>query len=114
MTARLLVPAFVLLFVVGCGNSKITKANADLVKDGMTESEVAGILGAPNESQEVKTPDVAGALGGLGALGGMPGLGGGMPKIDLKAKQSVWKSGDKTIAITFVNGKVAMKATTGF
>jgi hypothetical protein len=92
------------LALAGCGGGKISKANADKVNTGMTEKEVSDLLGAPTETAEVAVPDMGGLLGG-GA--GVPG----MPK---KARQSIWKEGDKVIVVTFVDGKVSMKTTNGF
>jgi hypothetical protein len=99
------------LALPGCG-SKITKENADKIKVGMSEKEVTDLLGSPTESEEVELPD-------LGAMfGGMPGLPAGeaapVPKMPKKAKKSVWKEGDKTIAVVFLDGKVNNKETTGF
>jgi hypothetical protein len=97
------------LMLSGCGGSKITKANADKIATGMTEKEVSDILGGPSETSEVEMPDMGAMLGGM-AGGKMPG----MPATPKKAKQSVWKDGDKAIAVTFLDGKVVQKTATGF
>jgi hypothetical protein len=70
----------VCLSIVGCGGSRVSKANADKITKDMTEAQVKDILGAPTETT---------------------GQGGN--------QVSVWKSGDDTISVTFLNGKVAGK-----
>src|SRR5262245_47854676 len=79
----------------GCGgsSSRITKANADKITAGMSEKEVADILGLPNESTEKQL---------------------GLQNLLTLLKQSVWKEGDKIISLTFVNGVVETKTATGF
>jgi hypothetical protein len=96
------------LVLSGCG-SKINKANADKINTGMTEKEVSDILGAPTESSEIAMSDLGGMLGGLPGGGSLPR----MPAMPKKAKQSVWKDGSKSIAVTFVDGKVVQKASAG-
>jgi hypothetical protein len=89
----------------GCGGGKITKANADKINTGMSEKEVADILGPPTDSAEVKLPEMPGGLGG-----DVPG----MPKMPAGAKNSVWKDGNKVITVTFLDGKVTAKVSSGF
>jgi hypothetical protein len=89
----------------GCGGGKITKANADKIKNGMTEKEVTDILGPPTESADASLPDMGAMPGGDVA---------GMPKMPKGAKQAVWKSGSKVIAVSFVDGKVMSKTVSGF
>jgi hypothetical protein len=84
----------------GC-MSRITKDNAEKIKTGMTDQEVSNILGAANETAEVKIPD----------FGGMVGAPNVIPN---GAKSSTWREGDKVITVTFVNGKVFSKTTAGF
>jgi hypothetical protein len=91
------------LGVSGCG-SKISKANADKINTGMTETEVSNLLGPPTESNEVALPDIGGMLGG-----GAPG----MPTMPKKTRQSVWKEGEKAITVMFVDGKVMAKESKG-
>jgi hypothetical protein len=67
------------------GESKITRANADKIKKGMTRAEVEEILGPGKASADVD-----------------------------KAGGYVWSEGGKTIAITFVDGKVETIVKTGF
>jgi hypothetical protein len=40
-------------FLTGCGHSKITKANFEKLKEGMTKAEVVAILGEPTGSELV-------------------------------------------------------------
>jgi hypothetical protein len=97
------------LTLSGCGGSgKISKANADKIKAGMTESEVTAILGAPTENVEAKMPDMSALMPGGMKMPGMkmPGMGG--------IKSSVWKDGDRVITVSFMEGKVMTTATTGF
>ena len=65
--------------LAGCG-SKVSKDNYQKIKSGMSEKEVSDILGSPTETKD------AGA-----------------------GKTLIWKSGDDTISVTFMNDKVAVK-----
>jgi hypothetical protein len=71
------------MVLLGCG-SKITQENFDKVQPGMTQEEVKAILGAPTES----------SAAGIGPISG---------------GTWIWKTGDATIAIQFVSGKVLTK-----
>jgi len=71
-----------LLLLAAC--SKVTQENFARIQNGMTEQEVAAILGSPTESSS-------------GSLLGLSGT------------SSKWIGGDAVIAISFVNGKVALK-----
>ena len=79
------------LMLAGCG-SKVTKSNFDQIKTGMTLAEVEAILGKGTES--------TGASAAIGDLAG-------------SAKSVVWKDGDKSITVNFLNDKVALKAAGG-
>jgi hypothetical protein len=70
----------VCLSLSGCGGSKVTKANYDKIKSDMSEAQVKEILGEPTETQD------------LGA-----------------GKTYIWKSGNDTISIGFVQGKLTGK-----
>ena len=72
----------VVLLIAAC--SKITQENFAKVQDGMTEQEVAAILGSPAESSS-------------GSVLGISGT------------SSKWTGSDAVITIQFVNGKVALK-----
>ena len=68
------------VFLIGCGGSKVSEANYKKVTNDMTEAQVKDILGAPTEEKSAGP-----------------------------AKTSIWKSGNDTISITFMDGKVKMK-----
>jgi hypothetical protein len=72
-----------LLLLVAC--SKVTQENFSKIQDGMSEQEVAALLGAPTESNSVNVLGVSGT-------------------------SSRWVSGDAVISVRFVNGKVALKS----
>lgn len=66
MSHRVLRPMLVVGLVVGfcvssagCRGAKITRANADKIKVGMSEKEINDILGAPTETVEFELPLVA-------------------------------------------------------
>ena len=80
-----------MILVAGCG-SKVSKDNFDKIKNGMTVAEVEEILGKATEEGEAG-----------GAVGELVGAG----------KVMTWKDGDKSIGVTFVNGKVTAKVQTG-
>jgi hypothetical protein len=73
--------------IAGCG-SKVSKGNYDKIDNGMTQQQVEDILGPGTATQSL---DVAG----------------------LGAKNLQWKDGDKTINVTFMNGKVTLKQQAG-
>jgi hypothetical protein len=72
-----------LLLLGAC--SKVSQENFSKVRQGMTEHEVAAILGSPTESN---SRDVLGISG----------------------TASRWVGSDAVISIRFVNGKVALKS----
>jgi len=76
--------------LVGC--AKVTKGNYDKIQNGMTLSEVEGILGKGVEK-----------AGGSGAIGNLAGSG----------KIITWGGDNKFISITFVNDKVTLKVAKG-
>lgn len=82
MAFRALVFAAALL-LAAC--SKITQENFARVQDGMSEQEVAAILGSPTESSSASVLGISGTA-------------------------SKWTGGDTAITIRFVNGKVALKS----
>jgi len=87
----LVLVVFFAAMLAGCG-SKVSKGNYDKVSNGMTQAEVEKILGKGTEE-----------AGGGGVLGKITGSG----------KAITWKDGEKSIAVTFVNGKVATKVQQG-
>ena len=87
----LAIACVLLAFVCGCG-SKVSKANYDKIEIGMTEAQVEKILG-----KGTPQADAGGAIGNLAG----------------SAKIVSWKDGDKGITVTFINGKVTLKAPQG-
>ena len=86
-----LVPAIALVCAValpGCG-SKVTQDNFAQIKPGTPEADVQKILGAPTSTEDQKGP--------MGT-----------------AANKVWKDGDKSITVLFVDGKVFDAEKTGF
>jgi uncharacterized membrane protein len=71
-----------ILLLAAC--SKITQENFDRIQDGMSEQEVAAILGSPTETSS-------------GSILGISGT------------SSKWAGGGAVIMIRFVNGKVALR-----
>ncbi len=64
--------------------SKVTQDNFSKLRDGMSEQEVAAILGSPTESSSASVLGVSGT-------------------------SSKWTGSDAVITVRFVNGKVALK-----
>jgi len=92
-TAVLLVPAFLLTFVIaGCSKPGVSKESFDKVENGMTLAEVEKILGG--EKKGIEASGVLGKLAGTSA-------------------SYVWKDGDKKIVVAFNDGKVISKTPVG-
>jgi hypothetical protein len=72
-----------MLLISAC--SKVTQENFSKVQDGMSEQEVAAILGSPAQSSSASVLGISGTT-------------------------STWNSAEATITIRFVNGKVALKS----
>ncbi|MCI0464376.1 MAG: GYF domain-containing protein [Gemmataceae bacterium] len=79
-----LVIGVVILLLVLLGGSKVSHDNFKKLKDGMTESEVTGILGSPDDSED------AGFL-----------------------KVMAWKSGNNAITTIFTNGRLTSRHWVG-
>jgi hypothetical protein len=75
--------AIALFLLAAC--SKVTQENFAKLRDGMTEQEVAAVLGSPTESNSVNVLGVSGTV-------------------------SRWVAGDTVITVRFVNGKEAFKS----
>jgi SmpA / OmlA family len=71
------------LLLAACG-SKVTAENFERIQTGMTQKEVAAMLGEPTETSAIS---VAGLSGGM----------------------SAWKDGNTVISVQFVNDKVQAK-----
>jgi hypothetical protein len=81
--AMIALAAFVLAGGVGC--NKVTRENYNKVQAGMTVQQVKDILGNPDETRSA----------GASVLG-----------ISADKTTMTWKSGDKSITVTFVNDQV--------
>lgn len=83
LACRLLAATALALLLSAC-SSRIDQENFDRIQAGMTQQEVEAILGSPTESSST-------------SFGGLSG------------GSATWTSGDATIAVQFVNGKVQFK-----
>ncbi len=81
---RALLIGLIIVGLMGCAGSKITKENFDKIKLGMTQEEVQAILGPPTEASGIEIPIFSGTM-------------------------SKWVQGDTVITVQFVNGKVVAK-----
>jgi hypothetical protein len=86
--------AVISLFLMGCGSSKLTKSNYDLIEVGMKEAVVDALLG--NEGKEIQSA--------------WPADGKEHPGV---AKSKKWQDGSKEISIYFLDGKVTGKGHNG-
>ena len=105
-------PAFLALPLIvvaaslaGC-ESKLTTANFEKVKTGMTIDEVAAILGPGEKQTQGQASNVA-----AGMMQGLPG--GGGKKAESNREFFTWKEDRVEIGITFDNGKVVDKVQRG-
>src|SRR5438128_1951241 len=88
------------LAVVGC-KSKITKANFEQVKEGMTLKEVEALLG-----EGTQQGDASGTAAQFGVNLPPARVSGG-------GQTFIWESGDKKITVIFVQDKVKWKESRG-
>jgi hypothetical protein len=90
---------FVCLLLPACGKSKVTKANYDKISEGMTLSDAEAILG-----EGTRQSDGAGipAAHGIAVAG-----------INTRTETYVWESGDKSITLYVLDGKVKDKTSKG-
>lgn len=78
----------------GCNESKLTKANFNQIKPGMTQREVELILGPGTVQAAAEGTSISGAgVGSTGTRGATP-------------KVVEWKEGRTRITVTFQNDKV--------
>jgi outer membrane protein assembly factor BamE (lipoprotein component of BamABCDE complex) len=94
----------------GASGPKVSKANFDKVKDGMSDKEVADILGPPSASAEFDPKVMKDMMKDTAKvikidLPDLPGI--PLPKMTLKN----WEDGDTLYEIVFQEGKVAGKNT---
>ena len=95
--------AMISLTLAGCdASSKISKANYDQVTNGMTESEVEAILGAPTQQGGANVNLPSANVAGLDLQGGKFG-----------STTKTWTQGSDTITVQFVNDKVFTKVWAG-
>ena len=76
--------AFAAVFLLAAC-SKVSQENFAKIQNGMSEQEVAAILGSPGESSSSSV-------------------------LGISSTASKWTGGDAVITIRFVNGKVALKS----
>ncbi|HKI34995.1 MAG TPA: hypothetical protein VKA46_24275 [Gemmataceae bacterium] len=86
----------------GCGKSKITKENFEKIKNDMTLQEVEAILGSGSAQ---------GGDGGLVAAQAGVDVSGGAPPPS--TVDYLWESGKKSITVSFKQGKVVAKKSSG-
>src|SRR5262249_34160488 len=77
------------LFLTGCANRKVNKANFDRIDKDMTFEQVTAILG---EGQQQGDGSLVAAQFGVDVTGGAP---------PSQAETYVWESGNAKITITF-------------
>lgn len=80
------------VFSTGCGNDRLTYANYERIRDGMTAADVRAILGEPDKDK-----------GGGISFGG----------IDASGRVMVWEEEEKFVQVTFVKGTFAGKIQRG-
>lgn len=90
------------LSLTGCGKDKLTKENFDKVKNDMTLAQVEAILGE-GTSQGGDGANVAAQVG-VDVTGGAPAP---------STVDYVWEKGSKSITVTFKQGKVVGKKSSG-
>lgn len=101
--ARYAVVLALCLLTTACVKSKVTKANFDKVKEGMTLAEVEKILGKGAK----ETGDGSNVAGQFG-VAVMPAAASGGGDV------YVWESGDKKITLHLRQDKVVTKQSAGF
>jgi hypothetical protein len=101
--AQVVLVVLVCLSVPACGKKKVTKANFDKIKEGMTLAEVEQILGKGTKDEGGDGSNVAAQFGV--AITSAPTVG--------KGETYVWESGTKSIKIIFGEGKVRTKLAEG-
>jgi hypothetical protein len=90
------------LIAAGCGASKITKENFAKIKNDMTLQQVEAILGSGSKQ--------GGDASNVGAQFGVD-IGAGAPPPS--TVDYLWERGNKSITVTFRNGKVVASKNSG-
>jgi len=100
------VVVILVLFTSGCG-SKLNTSNYERVRTGMTLAEVEAILGKGSEDAEsqVSVPSQSISIPGVGSAS--------IAGMSTSAKVVSWKDGNRVIAVTLMDGKVASKTQVG-
>lgn len=94
--------AALLLILSGCGMNKVSKENFDKVKEGMSLQEVEAVLGSGSK------------LGGDGVnVAAQFGVDVGVSAPPPSTTDYEWESGTKKITVTFRDGKVVQKRSSG-
>ena len=93
---------FLCFILAGCGKSAITRENFDKIQNDMTLEQVEEIL---------KKGSQVGDGSNVAAQFGVDVTGGARPPSTV---DYVWESGNKSITITFRQGKVVGKRSAGF
>jgi hypothetical protein len=96
--ARLVVVLALCLLIPAC-KSKVTKANYDKIKDGMTLAEVEKVLGKGTKEEG----DGSGVAAQFGVA--LP-----QPAVVGAGETYKWEGGSNTITVTFREGKVVHKS----
>ncbi len=102
----LIVPAVVCVAFLAACDGKMTTANYDKVKVGMSLSEVLGILGQGERQTQSGASRIASDM-----VGGIPGAS-GKPK-ESNRDTYLWKSDKAEITVIFDDGKVVSKNQLG-
>jgi hypothetical protein len=89
------------LAFVGCGNPKVTKANFDQIKPGMTMEQVKAILGPGDSENPLDLSEGSGAAGGIGLTTMSP-----MSSSKPSTQWYRWGDDNKHIRIGFKGDKV--------
>jgi hypothetical protein len=105
--ARAALVVVLCLAVPACGKKKVTKANYDKIEVGMTQEQVEKILGKGSKDEGGDGSNVAAQVGV--AVGGVASA----PTAGPKGETYIWESGTRSITITFVDGKVRLKQSSG-
>lgn len=110
-SARFLIAVVTFVFLAfslpGCGGRGVSKGNFDKINNGMSEAEVDGILGKGEEQ----------ASAGVNLPGQPLNIPGGvnvsLPGISASVKVKKWHEGDRSITVTYSDGKVVSKTQSG-
>ncbi len=100
--AALFLLCFTCLTLAGCGAGKVTKENFAKIKNDMTLQQVEAILGSGSKQG-----------GDASAMGAQFGVDIGASAPPPSTVDYLWERGNKSITITFRNGKVVATKNSG-